>query len=441
MTAPGNAPPVDDPAAARREARAVLHACATAQGFTASAAGGLYPQVWARDGVITVIAAGVLNDPLIRKASLATLRTLRDYQGPLGRIPNNVDPSARRVDAMNSGAIDANSWYVLGVAHRHRQASDPDLAEFWLSLERAITWLLYQDSNDDGLLEQAEAADWADLLPVRHNGLYANVLFAAALRAGGDLARRLGHRAEARAWSDRAREVADRINQRLWLDPAQIVRPLARARRVTEEWQVAYLKALVQVQKLPYYLPFLAFRDVAVYCDAFGNLLAILTGVASRERADKILDFMESVGMDQPFPLKAIHPPIQAGDREWRDYFRTNNLNLPHQYHNGGIWPFLGGWYVAALVHVGRIESARRALEALTEANRAAGRVDPKASNKNDPQASNQDGAAWEFNEWLHGETGRPMGSPRQAWSAALWLLADAAVTGGAVPPLFGGPE
>ena len=30
----------------------------------------------------------------------------------------------------------------------------------------------------------------------------------------------------------------------------------------------------------------------------------------------------------------------------------------------------------------------------------------------------------WEFNEWLHGATGRPMGKAYQAWSAAAYLRA-----------------
>ena len=43
-----------------------------------------------------------------------------------------------------------------------------------------------------------------------------------------------------------------------------------------------------------------------------------------------------------------------------------------------------------------------------------------------DLAAANQRGAyePWEFNEWLHGETGNPMGYPLQAWSAGMYLYA-----------------
>jgi hypothetical protein len=56
-------------------------------------------------------------------------------------------------------------------------------ATHWASLEKALTWLRYQDSNGYGLLEVHEAADWADLLANRFNILYNNVLWYAALRA------------------------------------------------------------------------------------------------------------------------------------------------------------------------------------------------------------------------------------------------------------------
>ena len=40
----------------------------------------------------------------------------------------------------------------------------------------------------------------------------------------------------------------------------------------------------------------------------------------------------------------------------------------------------------------------------------------------------------WEFNEWMHGETGHPMGYVHQAWSAAMYLYAENAVRTGTLP-------
>ncbi len=81
-------------------------------------------------------------------------------------------------------------------------------------------------------------------------------------------------------------------------------------------------------------------------------------------------------------------------------------MNLPHHYHNGGIWPFIGGLWVRYLDRMGRHELAHRELQALAETCRQGLRGE------------------WEFNEWLHGLTGRPMGKAHQAWSAASYAQA-----------------
>jgi glycogen debranching enzyme len=99
---------------------------------------------------------------------------------------------------------------------------------------------------------------------------------------------------------------------------------------------------------------------------------------------------------------------IRPGDPDWRDYYNT--LNAPHNYHNGGVWPFLGGFYVAALVKAGRGDAAATALLRLTRLNRLG-----------------------EFNEWHHGETGEPMGVQDQAWSAGMYLFAAECVSRGQV--------
>ena len=49
---------------------------------------------------------------------------------------------------------------------------------------------------------------------------------------------------------------------------------------------------------------------------------------------------------------------------------------------------------------------------------------------------ANQQGETreWGFNEWLHGQSGHPMGYDEQAWSAAMYLYADHAVRNNELP-------
>jgi hypothetical protein len=132
------------------------------------------------------------------------------------------------------------------------------------------------------------------------------------------------------------------------------------------------------------------------YCDVFGNLLAILLDVANPAQEKRILDYLHQVGIAEPYPVRVLNPVIHPGNKDWREYYRNNNLNLPEQYHNGGIWPFVGGFYVAALVKAGRMDEARHQLEKL----KPIGWVLRK-------NGSSTSGAS--------GRTGRPMGYPHQA--------------------------
>ena len=252
-----------------------------------------------------------------------------------------------------------------------------------------------------------EAADWADLLANRFTILYDNVLWYAALRVISEMANALGEGKQ--TYEDMANDVRHKIRIVLWV-----------GRENEEEWgpncpgHTEWKYTLSQVDPVlierPYFLPYVAFRDFGDYCDVFGNLLAILFGVANPAQEKRILDYMHQVGIADPYPVRVLHPIIYPGNKDWREHYRNNNLNLPEQYHNGGIWPFVGGFYVAALVKAGRMDEAHRQLEKLAGVNHLG--VEEE----------------WEFNEWCHGHTGQPMGYPHQAWSAGMYIFAHRCV-------------
>jgi hypothetical protein len=294
-------------------------------------------------------------------------------------------------------------------------------------LEQALLWLRYQDSNDCGLLEVHEAADWADLLANRFNVLYDNVLWYATLRSMAEMAQALER--DGSRYAHMADDVGHKIRFVLWVGPENEAKWGPNFPDHTEwthtewthtEWtHTEWTHTLSQVGpvlvKRPYFLPYVAFRDFGDYCDVLGNLLSILFDVASPVQEKRILDYLHQVGIAEPYPVRVLHPVIYPGNKDWREYYRNNNLNLPDQYHNGGIWPFVGGFYVAALVKAGQLEEAQRQLEKLAEVNRLGLEEE------------------WEFNEWCHGRTGRPMGYPHQAWSAGMYVFAYCCVQQGHV--------
>jgi glycogen debranching enzyme len=381
-------------------------------GLMASPGG--YPHVWARDSVITSLGAALTagHETCLR----TSLSTLGSQQSELGAIPNNVSVATGRLDHTNAGSVDSNLWYILGHAIEQRRTGDHDfLYPAWPSIEQAFLWLRYQDSNGCGLLEVHEAADWADLLANRFNVLYDNVLWFAVLEAMADMAAALGH--DESRFQAMADDVKHKIRLVLWVGPEKESEVGPGCPGHTE-WKHTLSQVDPVLVKRPFFLPYVAFRDYGDYCDVFGNLLAVIFGVANSLQEKRILDYLVQVGAAEPYPIRVLHPVIHPGSKDWREYYRNNNLNMPHQYHNGGIWPFVGGFYVAALVKTGRIEAARFQLEKLAQLNRLG--VDEE----------------WEFNEWCHGSTGYPMGYPHQAWSAGMYIFAYHCVATGSVPLL-----
>lgn len=138
----------------------------------------------------------------------------------------------------------------------------------------------------------------------------------------------------------------------------------------------------------------------------FGNVLAFLTNLMDPGMARTAFKFMWAAGVNDPGRSPTSYPPVQAGDPDWRDYYTVNLLNLPQHYHNGGIWPFIGGMWVRYIHRLGMSAVAASELARLARTNKMGRSSD------------------WEFNEWLHGRTGRPMGKRYQAWSAASYLAA-----------------
>lgn len=419
----------------RERARRILLANGDDLGLLGSS--DAYRQVWARDSMLCGLGL-VLCDDEGRAIHRRSLRTLREYQSPLGKIPHNVglpdvpdpalvahggrlprDTSGRPgvEDTIHAGCVDGNLWYILGQYIDAVATNDTaSLRQAWPSLERALLWLRYQDSNECGLLEVHEAMDWADLFANRYNVLYDNVLYYGVWNAMGAMATLLDLPAE--EYAGRAADVRRKLNRLLWVGPEEPL-DLAWIARERREWLYTRQRIETELVQRPFYLPYVAFRDYADRFDTLGNLLAILLGVADEQRAAKILDYIEMCGLDTPWPVRALYPPVEPGDPDWREYYRVRNLNLPHQYHNGGAWPFIGGLYVAALVKAGRHQDAARQLAALTAMNRQ-GRT-----------------REWGFNEWFHGVSGRPMGFDGQSWSAAMYLYAADAVERGE-PAVFG---
>ncbi|HSJ68367.1 MAG TPA: glycoside hydrolase 100 family protein, partial [Anditalea sp.] len=163
--------------------------------------------------------------------------------------------------------------------------------------------------------------------------------------------------------------------------------------------------------------PYLALWTYKVFkserFDLLGNSLAILSGIVSSESAILIIDWVESecIKMKACGELNVDLPPnffpfIHPEDTDW--HTRYAKFNLPGNYHNGGIWPFICGLYIAAIVATENKKLAEIKLIQLTELIQGAGNGDLEFG----------------FNEWYKAQNGKAMGQDWQTWSAALYLYA-----------------
>jgi glycogen debranching enzyme len=139
-------------------------------------------------------------------------------------------------------------------------------------------------------------------------------------------------------------------------------------------------------------------------------VLAVLMGLTDKRSTKRTLDALTQARVNDPYPVRAVTHPIKQQSSLWRPYMARHRQNHVWQYHNGGIWPMVGGFWVAALVADGRRDQAQRDLVGIARS------------------CAVRD---WAFTEWLHGKTLAPRGMPGQSWNAAAFLMAEHAVGGG----------
>jgi len=359
-----------------------------------------YRSVWARDGCFVVVQTVEMDEPDIRDAQRNTLKTLIDASSVNGQVPANVriaDGFAEYGGVGGICSIDSGLWLIIAFYHFVTQTKETSLLyEYAPKLQRVMDWLAAHDSNNDGLLEIPEAGDWTDLFGRSYHVLYDEVLWYRANVCYGRILEYRGDFERAADYLRWAQHVAGKIKASFWPStaPRPDTPPHSFADRQNSLGDSHYLLAEIT--------PF-AFNW---RCDVLGNVLAFLTNVIDVDRARTAFRFMWGVGVSEPWPVANLYPVVQSGDPDWRPYYTVNLLNLPHHYPNGGIWPFIGGMWVRFIHRLGLGDIANNELLKLARLNRL-GKTEE-----------------WEFNEWVHGATGRPMGKAYQAWSAAAYLRA-----------------
>jgi len=343
-----------------------------------------YTAIFGRDAAICALGMAVSGNRDLARAAPRGLVTLAAHQAPNGQMPKFVAPARKEADFWYLGCVDSTLWWLIALDFLDAGESAGLRRRFAEPIRRALHWLCCQEHQRFHLLMQSEASDWADIMPRSGFVLYTNALWYQVKRRYG-----LAH----------ARQTRAAFNQLFHPFSAGLAE-YRRARLLNDY-------VLRRARNRDLYLSFVNFSFWGEEGDVFGNLLALLFGLADEAAAHRVLDALMRASVHKPYPVRAVVDPIAQNDPLWRDYMHRHGQNLEWQYHNGGIWPFLGGFWVAAIAQWKGFHAAQAELVQLARANRLGN---------------------WQFNEWLHGRSARLRGMPLQSWSAAGYLIAHAAV-------------
>ena len=338
-------------------------------------AGWGYPEPYTRDLMLSIFGIAVSENQKLIESIRRVLETLAKNQTERGHIPSLVH------DKEDRGSSDTTPLFLLGVGIFRKVTGEHGFLKE--AVEKALIWMEYQSPSDRYLVAQQPTSDWRDEQWVTGYGLFVNTLVYSYLRLFGQNER-----------ADRMRQEMSRFT-------------------ITAGTIHHHIHEGLVVKHKPYY----AFWSYKIHSserfDLLGNSLAILSGIASPSRADEMISWIEGecaelrnkgeLVLDLP---PNFFPFIRPEDPDWHK--RDEIYNKPGEYHNGGIWPFICGFYVAALVAAKKYTLASEKLIALTHIIKI----------------SNSVSLDFGFNEWLKAQDGKAMGQDWQTWSAALYLYA-----------------
>ncbi|MBP6893014.1 MAG: glycoside hydrolase [Pseudacidovorax sp.] len=349
-----------------------------------------YTRIFGRDAAICIMAMAGSGVPALEEGAVASVQALADQQAANGQIPKYVDPEGQDADFWYLGCIDATLWWLIAIDHLRGLGRVP--GGRWAAGEAlAIQWLLAQEHQHFRLLQQNEASDWADIMPRSGFVLYTNALWYEVKRRFG-----LAH----------ADETKHHFNH--LFNPFQQDLPEYHRARLLRHY------ARRGRRDPGMYLSFVNLSFVGDEGDVFGNVLAVQSGLADADMAASIVQRIGEARASEPWPVRVVLHPLSQQHPLWRPYMGRHQQNYLHQYHNGGIWPFVGGFWVMVLAQLGLHDQANAELVKLARAN------------------AHDD---WRFTEWFHGKTLAPMGMAGQSWNAAAFLMASKALRESALSP------
>ncbi|MCU0286069.1 MAG: amylo-alpha-1,6-glucosidase [Acidobacteria bacterium] len=355
------------------------------------------------------------------------LKTLAQNQTEHGHITSIVD------EKNNRGSSDTTPLFIFAASlFREVKEEKKFLDE---AIQKAKTWMEYQSPDDSYLVGQLETTDWRDeFWNFQGYCTFVNTIVYSYLQFSDDKNDR-----------ERAEKIKKQMNQYI---PNGLL-----ATHNNFYAMCVSKRCVIDPENID---------DFNMWFDLLGNSLAIISGITLQpeirhlDMDKRIITHVENVcnEMHKNKELVLDLPPNFfpfVNKKNWRWCRRYEIHNKPGNYLNGGIWPFVCAFYIAALVAAGEMELAEKKLAALTDLVKLK-REPVQTDQTNLENVQQEKNISFGFNEWfkaqddwynsqnkIKDESFQPqnewfkardnnddpiMGHNWQTWTAALYLYA-----------------
>ena len=363
----------------------LLQECSSSEGFLASKENtSNYKRVWARDGVICGLAALASGNTELINTFENTLNTLALNQHKNGTIPSNVLVNYNGSEVSYgglAGRVDAITWFIIGICqYAYYKTDDSILIKYEKKKKKCLALLEAWEFNNQHLMYVPLSGNWADEYITDGYVLYDQLLRIWALKSYNYFQKNL--------------EIDIKINNII----SQIEINFTPNKHKPKFHERAYNEL-----NFSGYMP-CSFSPAGykIQFDAFANSLALILNIGTNDFQNEILSSFEKIVCQTKLQLiPAFWPPIKPSDLDWnllKNNCKYEFRNYPNEFHNGGSWPMVNGFYGLALIQKNQIDKSTQILNAINKANEI---------------------NSYSFSENFNTETSNPNGVSFCAWSAA----------------------
>lgn len=334
----------------------LLHKVSTNNGFLASAENTTnYQRVWARDGVICGLAALASGNEQLILTFRKSLETLATHQHINGTIPSNVLIANDKKEVSYgglAGRVDAVTWFVIGICqYAFHQKDNRFVEQFQPQIEKCLVLLEAWEFNNKHLVYVPLSGNWADEYITDGYVLYDQLLRIWALKSYH--------------YFVKSEVVETKINQ--------IIKQIE-CNFLPNSMGEKYHERAYNQHQFGDFMP-CSFSPCGYKTpfDAFANSLALLLNIGSDELQKQTLLFAYSLAKETQLGLlPAFWPPVFPEDEDWnllKNNCKYEFRNYPYEFHNGGSWPMVNGFFGLALLHKNEKQKALDLLGKINFAN------------------------------------------------------------------------